>query len=287
VTKALEIIENILRKIPRPNYSEFPDLYEELDNMTRRIGAILISSPLFEHETLSVRFDKASENVIYEIIRSDPKVMIPFFVMICGFSVRELERLYGIKDVYSLTDHPDAKKLREFVNAILDNLKGSIHIEALLYKFYKNWEEHQKRHFRGSTVEKFIIEFLRKNGYEAGKIKVICKGKEREVDCAIPPDPQNPRVIIMIRYGVFRDLVKRAKEFSSEFDELSQCFPNAKFVVVYLISPHEQDKLEKVRIRIESERTGKRPYDFVILRKEDLGCLLEKMREWGIEYKIK
>jgi hypothetical protein len=255
--------------------------------MTRRIGAILTSSPLFDRETLSVRFDKASEDVIYKIIKSDPKVMIPFFVMICGFSVRELERLYGIKDVYSLTDHPDAEKLREFVDAILDNLKGSIHIEALLYKFYKNWEEHQKRHVRGSTVEKFIIEFLRKNGYKADKIKVICKGKEREVDCAIPPDPRNPRVIIMIRYGVFRDLVKRAKEFSSEFDELSQCFPNAKFVVAYLISPHEQDKLEKVRIRIESERTGKRPYDLVILRKEDLGLLLEKMREWGIEYKIK
>jgi hypothetical protein len=287
VTKTLEVIESILKKIPRPNYSEFPDLYEELDNMTREIGIILINSSLFERETLSVRFDKANENIVYELIKKKPKVMVPFFVMICGFSVRELERLYGVKDVYSLTERLDAKKLKRFVNAIVDNLKDPIHIEALLYKFYKNWEEHQKRHFRGSTVEKFIIEFLKKNGYEAGKIKVVCKGKEREVDCAIPPDPQNPRVIIMIRYGVFRDLVKRAKEFSSEFDELSQCFPNAKFVVVYLISPHEQDKLVDVRIRIEGERTGKRPYDFVILRKEDLGCLLEKMREWGIEYKIK
>jgi hypothetical protein len=286
VTKTLEVIESILKKIPRPNYSEFPDLYEELDNMTREIGIILINSSLFERETLSVRFDKANENIVYELIKKNPKVMVPFFVMICGFSVRELERLYGIKDVYSLTERLDAKKLKRFVNAIVDNLKDPIHIEALLYKFYKNWEEHQKRHFRGSTVEKFIIEFLKRNGYEAGKIEVKCRDKKREVDCAIPPNPQNPRVIIMIRYGVFRDLVKRAKEFSSEFDELSQCFPNAKFVVVYLISPHEQDRLEDVRKRIEGERAGKRPYDFVILRKEDLDRLLEKMREWGIEYKI-
>jgi hypothetical protein len=286
VTKTLEVIESILKKIPRPNYSEFPDLYEELDNMTREIGIILINSSLFERETLSVRFDKANENIVYELIKKNPKVMVPFFVMICGFSVRELERLYGIKDVYSLTERLDARKLKRFVNAIVDNLKDPIHIEALLYKFYKNWEEHQKRHFRGSTVEKFIIEFLKRNGYEAGKIEVKCRDKKREVDCAIPPNPQNPRVIIMIRYGVFRDLVKRAKEFSSEFDELSQCFPNAKFVVVYLISPHEQDRLEDVRKRIEGERAGKRPYDFVILRKEDLDRLLERMREWGIEYKI-
>ena len=43
---------------------------------------------------------------------------------------------------------------------------------------------------------------------DAGKIKVLCKGKEREIDCAIPPDPHNLRVAMMIRRGVFRDLIK-------------------------------------------------------------------------------
>ncbi|MCG2867723.1 MAG: hypothetical protein L7H08_09370 [Vulcanisaeta sp.] len=279
-----DIIEFILRRIPRPNYGELPDLYEELDSMTRRIGTILIGSELFESDKSCVNFDRATEDVISNLIERDPGVMVPFFVMICGFSVRELERLYGIKNVYSLMTHLDREKLANFAQAITENLRGCIHIEALLYKFYKNWEEHQKRHYRGSTAEKFVIEFLKKNGYEAGKIKVRCGGKvrEREIDCAIPPDPQNLQVIVMIRYGVFRDLVKRAKEFSSEFDELSQCFPNAKFVVVYFVSPHESSKLKEFRERIESERVGKRPYDLVILTKEDLNELLKKLKEWNI-----
>jgi vacuolar-type H+-ATPase subunit F/Vma7 len=276
------IIELILRRIPRPNYGELPNLYEELDNMARRIGIILISSELFDSDKSCINFDRATEDVISNLIERDPGVMVPFFVMICGFSVRELERLYGIKNVYSLMTHLDREKLANFAQAITENLRGCIHIEALLYKFYKNWEEHQKRHYRGSTAEKFVIEFLKKNGYKADKIKVKCKDKVREIDCAIPPDPQNLQVIVMIRYGVFRDLVKRAKEFSSEFDELSQCFPNAKFVVVYFVSPHESSKLKEVYERIESERVEKRPYDLVILTKEDLSKLLEKLKEWGI-----
>ncbi|MGC9106709.1 MAG: hypothetical protein ACP5IE_00750, partial [Infirmifilum sp.] len=35
--KHMDVIEDILRKIPRPNYSEMPQLYEEIDNMTRAI----------------------------------------------------------------------------------------------------------------------------------------------------------------------------------------------------------------------------------------------------------
>ncbi|WP_272584882.1 hypothetical protein [Saccharolobus islandicus] len=81
-----------------------------------------------------------------------------------------------------------------------------LYLETLIYKFYKNWEEHQKRHYRGREAEEYVIRILRQNGYNAGKIRVICKSKEMEIDCAIPPN-NNFKVVIMIREGVFRDLV--------------------------------------------------------------------------------
>ena len=279
-----KIVDEILKKIPRPNYSELPLLYDELDRMTKKIGKILIQSKLFESQTLLIRFDKADKNEIINLIRKSSNVMIPFFVMICGFSVRELERLYNIKDVYTLrTNISEQKKLTAFAEAIEDNLKHPIHIETALYKFYKNWEEHQKRHYRGKKAENFVIETLRKYKYPVGKIKVQCKGKEREIDCAIPPDPRNLRVIIMIRHGVFRDLVKRAKEYSTEFDELVECFPNVKFVVIYFVSTHEKDRISEIRSKIESEREGKRPYDLIILTPEEVSSvLLRKLEDWKV-----
>ena len=214
-----EVINEILRKIPRPNYSELPLLYEDLDNMTMRVGNILIKSNLFEPEKQLIRFDRASRNEIVDLIRKDSDVMVPFFIMLCGFSVRELERLYNIKNVYSLRSNvSDQSKLIAFAEAIENNLKHPIHLETAVYKFYKNWEEHQKRHYRGHEAEKLVIDTLRKHGFNAGKIKVLCKGKDREIDCAIPPDPHKLRIAIQIRRGVFRDLIKRSKEYSTELN---------------------------------------------------------------------
>ena len=278
------MIDEILKKVPRPNYSELPLLYEELDQMTKKIGDIVMQSELFEPQTLLIRFDRADKTKIIRLIRKNSDVMIPFFVMICGFSVRELERLYNIKNVYSLRANvSEQEKLAAFAEAVEDNLKHPIHLETALYKFYKNWEEHQKRHYRGRKSENFVIETLRLHKYPARKIKVQCRGKEREIDCAIPPDPQNLRVAIMIRRGVFRDLVKRAKEYSTEFDELVECFPDIKFVVIYFISPHEKNKMDKVRSKIESEREGRRPYDLIILTPSEVNSvLLKKLEEWKI-----
>jgi len=279
-----KIIDEILKKIPRPNYSELPSLYEDLNQMAKRIGRVLVESELFEHKSLLIRFDKAGKAKIINLIKKDPEVMVPFFVMICGFSVRELERLYGIKDVYSLrTNIRDVGKLNAFAEAIEDNLKHPLHIETAIYKFYKNWEEHQKRHYRGHKAEDLVTQILRKYGYHVGKIKVRCRDEEREIDCAIPPDPQNLRVAIMIRQGVFRDLIKRAKGYSAEFDKLIECFPNIKFVVVYFVSPHERDRLNEIRLRIENEREGKRPYDLIVLTPEEVETILvKKLEEWGI-----
>ena len=278
------LVGEILRKIPRPNYSELPALYEEIDQMTKEIGKILTQSKIFEDKTMLIRFDESDVPTIAKLVNENSDVMVPFFVMICGFSVRELERLYNITNIYSLRNTDDLEKITLFAEAIKDNLKHPLHLETALYKFYKNWEEHQKRHYRGRKAEKFVKEVLEQNGYRAGKIKVLCKGKEREIDCAIPPDPDNLRVAILVRRGVFRDLIKRAKEYSSEFDELIECYPDVKFVVIYFVSPHERYRMNDIRARIEAERKNKRPYDLVILTPEEVTTeLVNRLEEWYLK----
>jgi hypothetical protein len=275
------IIDEILAKIPKPNYDEMPDLYHTLDGMARRIVESLIKHGLLEQGNLLVRFDKADESIIKELILENPDTMIPFFVMICGFSERELERLYGIRSVYGLGEHAE-RRAAELTKAIKKYLKYPYHLETVIYKFYKNWEEHQKRHFRGRRAEELVRRVLVEHGYDAGKTRVVCGGEEIEVDCAIPRSG-NMQVAIMVRHGVFRDLVKRAKEFSTEFDGLMKCYPGVRFVVVYLVSQHEKGRINEIRKRIEAEREGKRPYDLIILTEDELRELLpRKLEEWGV-----
>lgn len=266
-------VEDILKKIPRPNYDEFPDLYEELDNMTRQIAGLL--SPLTEGDLL--RFDRASPEDLFTILSKAPDIAVPFFMMLCGFSERELERLYNLKNIYAARRE---EVLRRFAEVVARHLRHPLHLETALYKFYKNWEEHQKRHRRGRMAERAITEALERAGIAAGKVKVKCGGREREIDLAVPPDPNRPKVAIMVRHGVFRDLVKRAKEYSTEMDELLQCYPDLKFVVVYLVPPHERERLAEIRARIEGERAGKKPYELVVLTQEDIGLLIERLKEW-------
>ena len=278
----LSVIDEILRKIPRPNYSELPELYEELDREAKEIGRILMESELFDRTNLVVKFNEADVNAIRKLILKDHKVMVPFFLMVCGLSDREFARLYRIENVYSLKDKLEPDKLKAFVDVVSSQLRHPINLETLLFKFYKNWEEHKRRHYRARSVEELVINFLKNEGYVADKIRVTIGNKPREIDCAIPPDPKNPQVIAQIRTGVFKDLVKRAKEYSAEFDEVSQRFPHAKFVVIYFVSPHEQDRMDEIRSKIMNEREGKRPYDLVILTQEELRLLVKKLEEWGI-----
>jgi len=279
-----ELVKQILSKIPRPNYDEIPDLYLEIDNMGERIGKILVSSELYEKGL--VRFDKATPASLYVLMAQDPDVMIPFFVMVCGFSVRELERLAGIKDIYTLRNPKTFENKRRiaerFAEFIAENLKHPLYLETVLYKFYKNWEEHQKRHYRGKVEDK-IRQFFEQHGYPCGKLKVNCEGKEIEIDGAIPPDPKKVRVALQIRTGVRRDLVKRAKEFSSEYEDILRCLPDVKFVPVYFVPLHEKDKLEDFRSTINKEREGKEPYAAVVLTWEEIEKLLELLPKWEVK----
>jgi len=275
-----EIVHQILQKIPRPNIDELPELYKDLDEMVKRIAEVLFQTNLASTESLMLEFDKASEDKIRKAIKRNPEVMIPFFLKICGYSVREMERLHNIRSVYSIPPSDFGKLAR----VIKEHLRHPLSIETVLFKFYKNWEEHQKRHYRARKVEEKVVKFLRDHGYDAGKLKIECMGKEREIDCAVPPDPERVRIAIQIRYGVRRDVVKRVKEFSTEFDEISGCKPEAKFVVIYWTSSHEKSHRDEIRKEIEKEREGKKPFDFVMVisREKDLDELLEKFKEWGV-----
>lgn len=176
-------VEDILKKIPRPNYAEFPDLYEELDNMTRQIAGLL--SPLTEGDW--VRFDRASPEDLFTILSKAPDVAVPFFMMLCGFSERELERLYNLKNIYAARRE---EVLRRFAEVVARHLRHPLHLETALYKFYKNWEEHQKRHRRGRMAERAITEALERASIAAGKVKVKCGGRERNRYCrAAGPQP--------------------------------------------------------------------------------------------------
>jgi hypothetical protein len=53
--------------------------------------------------------------------------------------------------------------------------------------------------------------------------------------------------------------------------------------VVYLVYPHERDRINEIRMKIEKERRGKRPYDLVIFTPEELEILFMKLGEWSIK----
>jgi len=189
-------------------------------------------------------------------------------MIICGLTDRGLETKHGIRNVYTLARSARAhegrlEELRRFAMVVKEHLKHPLSLETVLCKFYKNWKEHQRRHYRGRWAERLVCEVLKKHDYSAGKIKVKCEDggreMEREIDCAIPPikPPRGqPAVIIQVRYGVMKDLVKRAKEFSAEFDEILRCFPNhdkVKFVVVYF-TPYKDQQTRRTILEKSLER---------------------------------
>ena len=135
-----EVVVKILEKISRPNLEELWELYEELDGMTRRALKVLMLSEHFEEESFRVRFDEMEASDVEELIVRDREVMIPFFTVICGLSVRELERLFGIKDVYSLRGakkigERSRRKLKEFAEVVSDLLRHPLTLETVAYKF--------------------------------------------------------------------------------------------------------------------------------------------------------
>jgi hypothetical protein len=53
--------------------------------------------------------------------------------------------------------------------------------------------------------------------------------------------------------------------------------------VVYLVYPHERARINEIRMKMEEERRGRRPYDLVIFTPEELEILLMKLGEWSIK----
>ena len=153
-------------------------------------------------------------------------------------------------------------------------LAHPLRLETVLYKFY-NWEEHQRRHWRGRKAEKDTCEVIARYCRDVGKRKFQCGGKKREIDCAVPRD--KPVVAINVREGVGEDRAKRIKEFAAELKEAKECGIKY-FVVVYFVPEHEKNKLEEIRAEFLREA----PFDLAILTREELELLAEKLREWGV-----
>jgi hypothetical protein len=266
-------VEEFLKKIPRPSVEDIPELYRELDEMTRRIAEILTASSLYNVGTQEVDFGKATSEDLVELISKDPEVMVPFFVMITGLSHRELKRR-GLGGVYSLRRTRNRERFRPFAEVVRSLLAHPLRLETALYKFYKNWEEHQRRHWRGRRAEIEICGAVKARCGNAGKYVLLCGGKRREIDCAVPRE--KPVVAINVRVGVGEDRAKRIKEFATELKEVKECGVKY-FVVVYFVPGHEKERLEEIRAEFMREA----PFDLVVLTREELESLAERLREWG------
>ncbi|NVM55283.1 MAG: hypothetical protein HWN66_16370 [Candidatus Helarchaeota archaeon] len=280
-----------IKDFPKPNFSELPDLYDDLDQLAIRIINVITSlnKKLYDSLHQKIYFNKMSKEDLKNLISNDPDALVPAFVKNCGLSIREFERLYGIKNIYKLRNprrwdphlDRDAKKLIDIISSLFENLELSL--ETFLYTFYKMWEADEKRHYRAKKAEEQVKEFFRRKGYNCDKVT-----NPVELDAAIPPssDPKNVLVGIPIRTGVRRDLVKRAKEYSSEFDDFRDKFPNAKIIIVFRIPQHELENKEGIRHTINAQREGKESYDCLVFQ-DELDIALQKLEEWKIPKKNK
>jgi len=91
----------------------------------------------------------------------------------------------------------------------------------------------------------------------------------------VPRD--KPVVAINVRLGVGEDRAKRIKEFATELKEVRECDVK-HLVVVYFVPEHENGKLEEIRAEFLKEA----PFDLVVLTREELELLAERLREWGV-----
>ena len=252
-----------LGKFPRPNFEEMPDFYDELDDLAGRVEKAIrkLSPKLFDEGKEIIRFSKMVEDDLRALIKADPDALVPAFTKVCGLSVRQFERLYGLKNVYKLRRLEDWSRPTEendkFVRAVLEQLGAlNLALETFIYTFYKAWEVDRKRFVRGKRAEEEVQKFLKKRGYDCGKVT-----KPVEVDVAIPPSQDDAikiLVAIPVRTGVRRDLVKRAKEFSEEYDTFTRAFRSARVLVIFRIPKHELHLKGEIREKIAEQRGRKK-----------------------------
>jgi len=266
-----------LEDYPRPNIEELPGLYAELDDLVHRAEMAIRNLPerLFNQGTEVIHFGEMTENEFRDLVGRDPDVMIIAFTRTCGLSDREFSRLFGLENVYRLRKswQSDQDGAKAFTKAMMHLLPEQMRLETFLYTFFRMWEEHQKRHHR-ARFEEDVRTFFNTHGYECRKIT-----HPTEVNGAIPPE--NPRLVMQVRTGVRKDLVKRAKEFSSEFDRSVEAFPNAKFMIVFKIPHHELNRRDEIKQVIIDQRKGRKPYDIVLFQ-DELEDALRKLEEWRI-----
>lgn len=267
-----------LKEFPRPNKEELPELYMELDRQIKRVENVIRRLPEqhFDKDEEIIHFGRMQKSELCKIIAKDPDTMVICFTRVCGLSDREFFRLYGLENVYKLRKawQRDLEATDRFLEALIKLLPKQMYLETFLYTFYRMWEEHQKRHYR-AKFEPFVRNFFQRHGYECRKIV-----HPTEVNGAIPPT--NPQVVMQVRTGVRKDLVKRAKEFSVEFDRSLEAYPNSKFIVIFKIPDHQLKRRNEIRQVIIDHRKGKKQYDAVLFQ-DELEEALKKLRKWKVQ----
>jgi hypothetical protein len=266
-----------LKDYPRPCLEELRELYSEMDDLVAQAEELFRSlrAEHFEEENEIIHFGRMSVDDVKDLVARKPDVMVIALTRVCGLSAREFSRVFGLDNPYALRHSAkweSGEKEHQFATAIKSLLPPQMYLETFLYCFYRMWEEDQRRHHRG-RFEVYVRNYVRDHGYECGKIT-----SPTEVNGAIPPEW--PDVVMQIRTGVRMDLVKRAKEFSTEFDESIKAFPKARFAVVFKIPEHELGRREEVRRVINEQRAG-RPYDGVYFQ-DELEGLIEQLEKWGV-----
>jgi len=266
---------------PRTTETEFPELYEELDDLLERIEGVLRSN--FE-----VQEFEASERVLFaaagvedylDAMWADSEAMVPFFQKVTGLPDREFDRQHGVRNIGSKlsgrkTDFRDEEDARVFAQVVSDLLPEDLAMETLLYTFVTMWENDQRRHYR-ARYESEVLEFVRERGYPAKK------GSELpgEPDLVVP-DTEPYRVTGEIRVIQRKDKKKRFKEFGTEARAAKENFPGARFVVVANVGSYitTVDR-EELREEIHEEASG--PIDLVAFQ-DELEILVERLHDWGV-----
>jgi hypothetical protein len=271
-----------ISKWPRPSEEELPDMYDDINKMTKRAEELLR-----EHFTITehngeerVQFRDAGAETFLEFLDADHKVSVAVAQKITGLPDREFERQYGITGIgqrlrnRKTTFHgvDDAEKFAEVLDELIPD---SLSLETLLYTFYKSWEGDQRRFYR-MRYEDDIRQFLTENGYPTFKGNALAG----EPDFVIP-DTEPYEVIGEVRVIQKTDKEKRFKEFRSEATEAKDSFGEVKFVAVANLGKQYLEIRDREDVRAEITKNDTSDIDVVVFH-DERDEFIEKLENWGV-----
>lgn len=265
---------------PQPNQEELPDLYDTLDKLASEA-----ESALYEHFDVQTRdgvevvvFANADIDQILDALWHDSEVLVNLFQKTTGLPDREFERLYGESNIGGLAgrkrDFRDEEQAVKFATAIDEHIPDEIALHTLIYTYIKMWEGDQRRHFR-ADFEEDVREVIEDAGYD------VFKGNSlpEEPDFVVPTS-EPYQVLGEVRVVQPRDYKKRFKEFGSEARAAADNFPEAKFVAVPHLPPHDlETRREELREKVHKWSNAE---IHRVYFQDELDDLLDQFEDWGI-----